>query len=93
MVFGYHRDRRSGTIALRPYDRIFSDGTTEKRYIQEIIFGKRRQIQYWQVTTDPKTLPKNSTWFIMTKVSGIKYKEVGNLSGLRNWVEYGRASE
>jgi SRSO17 transposase len=25
----------------------------------------------------------------MTKVTGIKYKEVGNLSGLRNWVEYG----
>jgi SRSO17 transposase len=73
----------------RPYDRIFSDGTTEKRYIQEIIFGKRRQIQYWQVTTDPKTLPKNSTWLIMTKVPGIKYKEVGNLYGLRNWIESG----
>jgi SRSO17 transposase len=25
----------------------------------------------------------------MTKVPGIKYKEVGNLYGLRNWVEYG----
>lgn len=73
----------------RPYERIFSDGTTEKRYIQEIIFGQRRQIQYWQVTTDPKTLPQNSTWLIMTKVPGIKYKEVGNLYGLRNWVEYG----
>jgi len=73
----------------RAYERIFSDGTTEKRYIQEIIFGQRRQIQYWQVTTDPKTLPKNSSWLIMTKVPGIKYKEVGNLYGLRNWVEYG----
>lgn len=73
----------------RADERIFSDGTTEKRYIQEIIFGQRRQIQYWQVTTDPKTLPKNSTELIMTLVSGIKYKEVGNLYGLRNWVEYG----
>lgn len=73
----------------RPYDRVFSDGTKEKRYIQEIIFGKRHQIQYWQVTTDPKTLPKNSTWLIMTKVPEIQYKEVGNLYGLRNWVEYG----
>lgn len=77
----------------RTYDRIFSDGTKEKRYIQEIIFGQRRQIQYWQVTTDPATLPKNSKEFIMTKLPGIKYKEVGNLYGLRNWVEYGRASE
>ena len=25
----------------------------------------------------------------MTKIPGIKYKEVGNLYGLRNWVEYG----
>jgi SRSO17 transposase len=25
----------------------------------------------------------------MTKVSEIKYKEVGNLYGARNWVEYG----
>ncbi len=73
----------------RPYNRIFSDGQQEKRYIREIIFGKRREVQYWQVTTDPETLPPNSTWFIMTKVSGIKYKEVGNLYGLRNWVEYG----
>jgi SRSO17 transposase len=73
----------------RAYDRIFSDGTKEKRYIREIIFGQRCQIQYWQVTTDPETLPKNSTWYVMTKVPGIKYKEVGNLYGLRNWVEYG----
>jgi len=37
----------------RPYNRIFSDGKQEKRYIREIVFGKRRPIQYWQVTTDP----------------------------------------
>ena len=71
------------------YDRIFSDGTQEKRYVREIIFGQRCQIQYWQVTTNTKTLPQNSTWYIMTKVPEIKYKEVGNLYGLRNWVEYG----
>ena len=73
----------------RAYNRIFSDGKQEKRYIREIVFGLRHQIQYWQVTTNPETLPQNSTWFIMTKVPGIKYKEVGNLYGLRNWVEYG----
>jgi len=59
MECGYRRDRQSGTTEPRLYDRIFSDGTKEKQYIQEIIFGKRHQIQYWQVTTDPKTLPKN----------------------------------
>jgi SRSO17 transposase len=25
----------------------------------------------------------------MTKVANIKYKEVGNLYGVKNWVEYG----
>lgn len=39
------------------------------------IFG---ELFFWKsLTTDPETLPENSTWFIMTKVPGIKYKEVG----------------
>jgi len=60
-------------------NRIFSDGKQEKRYIREIVFGKRRPIQYWQVTTDPETLPQNSTWYLMTKIPGVKYKDIGNL--------------
>ena len=73
----------------RKFDRVFSDGRTEVRWIQEIIFGTRGSIQYWIITTDPTTLPPNSTWYIMTKVPGVKYKQVGNLYGLRNWGEYG----
>jgi SRSO17 transposase len=73
----------------REFERIFSTGKTEKRYVREIIFGKKREMRYWQVTDNKETLPENSTWYIMTKVPGIKYKEVGNLYGLRNWVEYG----
>jgi SRSO17 transposase len=61
----------------------------KKDTFERLIFGRRCQIQYWQVTTDTEALPKNSTWYVMTKVPGIKYKEVGNLYGLRNWVEYG----
>ena len=73
----------------RSYNRIFSDETQEKRYIREIVFGKRHLIQYWQVTTEPETLPQNSTWYLMTKIPGVKSKDVGNLYGYRNWVEYG----
>jgi len=73
----------------RKFERVFSTGKTETRYIREIIFGKKREIQYWQVTNNKDTLPENSTWYIMTKVPQIKYKEVGNLYGVRNWVEYG----
>lgn len=74
------------------FERIFSDKTSETRYIREIIFGKRRSRIYWEITTDPETMPENSTSFVMTNLSGkspqIK-KMLGNLYGLRTWIEYG----
>lgn len=47
----------------RIFERAFSDGTHEERYIREIVFGKgkKRLIRYWEITTDPATLPANST--------------------------------
>ena len=27
--------------------------------------------------------------YVMSKIPGVKFKEVGNIYGLRNWVEYG----
>ncbi len=88
----WHASRLNGgnprTALARKFFRVFFDGTDEVRYIRSIIFGKRHAIQYWQITTDTDTLPENSTWWVMTLVPGIKYKEVGNLYGLRNWVEY-----
>lgn len=73
----------------RKFERVFSDESTEVRYIREIIFGKRRQQQFWQITTDIETLPDNSTWYVMTYIPGVKYKEIGNLFGIRTWIEYG----
>jgi SRSO17 transposase len=71
------------------FNRLFSDGRTEIRYIREVIFGHRRETRYWQITTDYLELPEGSTWWVMTKVPGIAYAQVGNLFGLRTWVEYG----
>lgn len=74
------------------FKRIFSDQTSETRYIREIVYGKRNQITYWEITTDPETMPENSTSFVMTNISEktSKLKKVlGNLYGLRTWVEYG----
>ena len=68
----------SSPIALRSSDSFL-----------EIIFGKRRTEQFWEITTAPTTLPKNSTWCVMTRIPNLKYHQVGNLYGLRNWVEYG----
>ena len=71
------------------FKRVFSDLTTEQRFIREIIPGKRGEKRYWQITTDALALPDNSTWYVMSKYPDITPREVGNFYGLRTWVEYG----
>lgn len=73
----------------KEFERIFSNGKAEVRYIREIIFGKRRTIRYWQITTDFNQLPDNSTWFVMSNLPDVIPSEVGNTYGLRTWIEYG----
>ncbi len=46
----------------RPFERDFSNGKQHTRYIREIIFGQRGRIRYYHLTTDPQTLPPESTW-------------------------------
>jgi hypothetical protein len=71
------------------FERTFSNQKSEGRYIREIIYGKRTAITYWEITTDPETMPENSTSFIMTNLQGNLKKTLGDLYGLRTWVEYG----
>jgi SRSO17 transposase len=71
------------------FERTFSNQKSETRYIREIIYGKKRAITYWEITTDPETMPENSTTFVMTNIQGNLKKTLGDLYGLRTWVEYG----
>ena len=74
------------------FTRTFSDQKSEIRYIREIIYGERNSRTYWEITTDPETMPENSTSFVITnlQLSRSKMKKtLGNLYGLRTWVEYG----
>ena len=71
------------------FERTFSNQKSETRYIREIIYGKKRVITYWEITNDPETMPENSTSFVMTNLQGSLKKTLGNLYGLRTWVEYG----
>jgi hypothetical protein len=48
-----------------------------------------KALRYLCQAVSPETLPQNSTWLLMTQVPEIKYSEVGNIYGLRTWVEYG----
>lgn len=77
------------TALARKFERTFSDGKSETRYIREIVYGKKRATTYWEITTDPETMPENSTTFVMTNLQGNLKKTLGNLYGLRTWVEYG----
>jgi SRSO17 transposase len=71
------------------FKRVFSDLSSENRFTREIIYGKRSEHRYWQITTDTEKLPGNSTWYVMSKFPDITPREVGNFYGLRTWVEYG----
>jgi SRSO17 transposase len=71
------------------FERRFSDEKTEVRYVREVIYGKRHSKSYWEITTDPETMPENSTSYVMTNIKENVKKEIGNLYGLRTWIEYG----
>lgn len=77
------------TEPWQPFTRTFSNGETEVRYRQEIIYGTRRTIRYWLLTTDPQTLPGNSTVYVMSNAPQIKLDEIGDAYGDRTWIEYG----
>ncbi len=65
------KDQKVRRNKWRKFSRTFSNGITEIRYIREIIFGKRRPRQYWQITTDTETLPDSSTWYVMSNIPGV----------------------
>nr|WP_302481000.1 transposase [Nostoc sp. TCL240-02] len=56
----------------KEFKRIFTNGTREERYMREIIFGRRRNWRYWQITTDITKLPENFTWYVMTNYNYLK---------------------
>jgi len=53
------------------FKRVFSDLSSENRFIREIIHGKREEHRYWQITTDIEELPGNFTWYVMSKYPDI----------------------
>lgn len=67
---GCREAQRVRSTNWRPFERVFSHGDQQTRYIREIIFGQRRRIRFYHLTTDPATLPPESTWYIMTKSCG-----------------------
>lgn len=72
------------------FKRITTHEKIETRFTRQIIMsGDSRTITYWEITTDPKTLPKKSISFVMTNIQGRISKMIGNFYGSRTWEEYG----
>ncbi|AUB35289.1 SRSO17 transposase [Nostoc flagelliforme CCNUN1] len=68
------------------FKRVFSDLSSENRFIREIIHGKRSENRYWQITTDREKLPGNTTWYVMSRYPDLTPRDVGNFYGLRTRV-------
>jgi SRSO17 transposase len=83
------RGTRQRQTRWRSFERVFSDGTTQTRYVSETVFGKRTPVRYFRLTTDPITLPKDTTYLVMTNLTGNVRHTLGNSYGLRTWIEYG----
>lgn len=81
-------DQETKYSVWQEFERKFSDGKSEKRYIQQINESESRLITYWRITTDPNNLPKNQTWYVKTDLKTDMAVKLGNLYGFRNWVEY-----
>lgn len=74
----------------RAYDQPMSERPTQRRYIREIIFGKRRKVRYYQITKGSTENPdKADSWFIMTNLTGDIILSIGSEYTLRTWIEYG----
>ncbi len=73
----------------RPFDRVFTDGSTAQRFLRETISGTRQPIRYYQLTSDPQTLPPETTGDLMTNLPGTIEQSVGNTFGLRTGIDYG----
>jgi Transposase DDE domain len=71
------------------YDQPLAEKPTERRYIREIIFGKRRATRYYDITKGSTEEPNQAdTWQIMTNLSGEIQSQVALLYTLRTWIEY-----
>jgi hypothetical protein len=87
-----------------PIVRTFKDSHTEKWWAVEVTtlvgYGPQKSIRLVAVSTDPQTLPTNSSWYLMTNLpapgswraqqspfEAADLCEVVKIYGLRQWVE------
>jgi SRSO17 transposase len=99
---GWNSEEEPG--AWKPIVRTFKDGHAEKWWAVEVTtligYGPEKSFRLVAVTTDPATLPTNSTWYLLSNLPAVgspragqspfeaaDLAEVVRLYGLRQWVE------
>lgn len=80
--------------AWQKIERRFRDGHTEQWWAAELTlpgYGRGTGVRAICATTDRRTLPDLSTWYLTTNLPALRAPlvEVMRLYGLRNWVEQG----
>lgn len=84
--------RESPLRAWRRIERRFRDGHTERWWAAELTlfgYGPGKTVRAVCATTDRRTLPALSTWYLTTNLPHERapLAEVVRLYGLRNWIE------
>lgn len=64
--------------------RSLSNGD-EIRYIQEVIFGSRRKVRYFEILDSDKQILS----YVQTNITEERYPDLTNIYGLRSWIELG----
>jgi len=99
---GWNSEEEPG--AWKSIVRTFKDGHQERWWAVEVTilvgYSPEESVRLVAVSTDPKTLPANSTWYLMTNLPAPGYRqaeespfeeadlcEVLRIYGLRQWVE------
>lgn len=73
----------------RKFEHIRGDGYKEIRYIREIVYGKKGELRYWEITRNNEKGDLFKYFYVITKEPNIKFNEVGKIYGVRTWIEYG----
>jgi hypothetical protein len=95
---GWHGPTRPGR--WRPIRRRFRDGHTETWWAADATlggWGPDRRLRLVVASTDPASLPGQSTWYLLTnlprpatrRAQQAELADIVRLYGLRNWVEQG----
>lgn len=72
----------------QPLERHLTGGVVEKRWAQEVVWGRKRKCRFFVLTSDPERQAPEETSFVMTNLSEEALPaRLADAYGRRTWVE------